>query len=524
MADPVRQMLVRIGMPDDPAGEFTTTHGINTPQLLSMMDDERIKSVIYAIRKPGGGGAGHAVPEPAEFHTKLAVYYIKHQYRVCRTLDLNSVDINNITKLRRQKALEEGWSNDGVTPPTVDPKDMALTFEVIKDGAEKLRGIEGHPLSYLMRENVKVQDEASDPVTNYASWDAEMVARAPIVPAGTTATEEEIKGWPIGRYTETFRIDMVTLWEYLYQVFANTEVMVHCKSTKKTKNGREMYLLAYKHYFGENNLDYLAGKAERAIQALRYYGERRNHDFNWYIGAHKKQHNVIEGLVQYGYTALDGRQKTRYLLDGIKAQSLNPAVANIMGNSELRTDFEKCTTYIMDFIRQMGLSAQSNDRNLSALKAGGGGGGRQHGTYGPADVARDGFINQRAVDKCTHITQKWYPTQEYNKMNAAERQKVYQNRHGGRVKKKRDATGKEKGTGDGVDFKELNKNISSLTRHIAALHSGKKKEEESDDDQSLFHTDEEDEDDRSNKSNRTNEALVRQKGKQRPFKKGKKNI
>ena len=103
-------------------------------------------------------------------------------------------------------------------------------------------------------------------------------------------------------------------------------------------------------------------------------------------------------------------------------------------------DFGHAARQIMDFlVRQKAQNPNSNISGVSTGRGGGGGksgrerdgGGR--GTQGGRDEGaterpHSGIPPQADVDKCSHITQGYYPGATYAKFNAAEQQKFYQNK------------------------------------------------------------------------------------------------
>ena len=67
--------------------------------------------------------------------------------------------------------------------------------------------------------------------------------------------------------------------------------------------------------------------------------------------AHKEQHTILEGLTDHGYYGLDARTKVTRLLYGIHTNSLDALEENIMQDTELHRDFERCVTFYKDFIK-----------------------------------------------------------------------------------------------------------------------------------------------------------------------------
>ena len=52
-------------------------------------------------------------------------------------------------------------------------------------------------------------------------------------------------------------------------------------------------------------------------------------------------HNIIKGLIIYGYAGINNRTKVLYLYNGIKSSELTPLQATILANSKLCHDFTR---------------------------------------------------------------------------------------------------------------------------------------------------------------------------------------
>ena len=87
---------------------------------------------------------------------------------------------------------------------------------------------------------------------------------------------------------------------------------------------------------------------------------------------HMEQHNILESLVEHGYTRIDARSKVRFLNDGIKLISLDTVKIRIMSNNVLQSNFAQCITLYKDFIKQQGLH-EWNSLNISQVGTGGSG-------------------------------------------------------------------------------------------------------------------------------------------------------
>ena len=99
-------------------------------------------------------------------------------------------------------------------------KDLAKTFETVMEQLEHSCGVSGVQLANVPHKKLIPLDEDDNPWTNYSSLDAKAIARALILEdhvafPGQSATaiallEEN------GPYCDTFRIDMVMVWNIFF--------------------------------------------------------------------------------------------------------------------------------------------------------------------------------------------------------------------------------------------------------------------------------------------------------------------
>ena len=72
-----------------------------------------------------------------------------------------------------------------------------------------------------------------------------------------------------------------------------------------------------------NNIDYMAGEAEKTLASSAYHGKERNLTFEKCALLHLKQHQILEGLIPHGYIGIDLGLMVRQLNSGIKTNTLD---------------------------------------------------------------------------------------------------------------------------------------------------------------------------------------------------------
>jgi hypothetical protein len=118
--------------PGDVVSLERNDHGINTLEEVVLLNDKDIDSLVKQLRRPGGliagpaivGGAaqgnpgplvanpGHYVSIRADTNLKLAVFYLRHQARISRTVAPASIALTVVRSLRSTKEYEGKLQGD----------------------------------------------------------------------------------------------------------------------------------------------------------------------------------------------------------------------------------------------------------------------------------------------------------------------------------------------------------------------------------------------------------------------------
>jgi hypothetical protein len=200
-------------------------------------------------------------------------------------------------------------------------KDLAKNFETVMEQLEHARGVSGVMLAYVPHKNLILLDEDKDPPMNYPSLDAEAIAHAPILEEHVALPGQSAKAIALleenGPFCNTFCIDMVMVWNILFEMFGQMPAWLYAASTMKEKNGRKLYRLLLAHYLGSDHVNHLANKMEAHLANLIYCGKQKNWDWSRYTNAHIEQHTIAKNLMKHGYSGLDECSKVRHLLTGI---------------------------------------------------------------------------------------------------------------------------------------------------------------------------------------------------------------
>ena len=418
-------------------------------------NDDEIDSMCRAVRRGTGGDTGLIIAEKSVTRLKLTSFYVKHQARTSRTLtSLTSVTPDQILSLRDQRDLELSWKDTHPTPDTfpatvLEQKTAATTFEQIRSMLARIRGVTGVPLAYVIRPDIEVVDSSDDPSyfrtgTKYASVDLELISRAPILADGNSSDDdEELEA--DGPFHPKFSIDNRTVWSILNAMFSGGGQWQYCKKYSSSQNGQKVWRTLHNLFYGPERITQHVSTVLKKLGELTYNEDTRNWNFDKYCQAHCEQHNVHASLEEFGVAKLSEEQKIHHFERGIVSPSLAPVKAGMVLNQKSHTTFAQVMQVYVDFKAATktagptpGRTVSSVDRSSAGRGGGGRGGrgnsrhdGRKRGGRGSDQARRpDKLPSQEEVDKCTHITESFYPKSEYAKMTPAEKQKVYQNKTG----------------------------------------------------------------------------------------------
>jgi hypothetical protein len=202
---------------------------------------------------------------------------------------------------------------------TLDPHSAAKAFSDVLIILGKMRGIAGHPLSYVPHPTLKVphdadiDDETEDPPpfgqpgSPYVSIDDKLCRRAPILLIDLSHTElsqslETLES--DGLFEPSFLADMVTVYNVLHACWGKLSWWSHVKKFSKTKNGREVYWTLHTLLLGRQQVVSTGNAIATRLQSFRYERDRKNFNFDKYVNLHVEQHNQHVDLQEYGVAPL----------------------------------------------------------------------------------------------------------------------------------------------------------------------------------------------------------------------------
>ena len=483
-----RTMGVNLGFSEDACNTIYTDQGVNSVDAMGSLSDGDVTNLMRVVRKPGGGGDGHAVSFMAERAFTTACHMIRYKVQVQRPITYNDIRINVLEPHVIQRTIEEEQKSlPQPEVPKIDFVDHPKSLESVDNYLSQFRGVRGIPLNYVMRQQLVPPPAADDPAGNYETLDLERVHRAPIVEVGAVdPTEEE------GPFDSIFKIDDAAAYQYIVEIFqSKTEVWVHVKSVHGNKSARKL-ILAYTNYFlGAHRCDSEVKRIIAQLQSITYHGRSRGFTLDKCITRHVECHNRLTNLESYGYRGLDPSLQVSYLTTSIQAEHLKVVTAQILASSEYRRDFAAASNAYRDYERIM--MAGNDNRNVSGLGAYAGGRGSESSL----------------------VEDRWYTDEEYHKLSEDQRTALNKIRSGRTGDDKGDKGGGKGGKSSKANadkkVSKLQKKVSNQRRELKALKKKNRElqgDDDDDDDESSAGSDGDDAGN-ANRSNRDNSALSR---------------
>ncbi len=431
---------------------------ITTLDVLQDLNDDIIKELCHAIRKPGEDVTAHQISKLSMTCLKLVALWARYMWWTSRGVD-NWTDMiwDDIKTLTNQKTLEDNIldTKQPKTPAmTLDLQLAAKAFTNMLILLGKMRGIAGHPLSYVLGPNLKgpndadIDDETKDPPpfgqqgSSYFLIDGKLCRRAPILRSDLTHSQLAASLKTLesdGPFEPSFLGNMVMVYNVLYACWGKSSWWSHVKKFGKTKIGRQVYKTLHTLLLGGQCVVSTGNAIVTKLQSIKYKGDCKNFNFDKYVNLHIEQHNQHADLQEYKVVPLAKNLKTLWFQDGIKDPSLDAAKASINANHANIIDFDSVKDAYVEFKRIEKPTNDPRTRQVTSVACSGRGGRsfprKQDCRQGllTCDKLQKGLVPWAKVDKQTHIVGRHYSDAEFDQLTPAEKQKLRQLRNIGKT-------------------------------------------------------------------------------------------
>ena len=107
--------------------------------------------------------------------------------------------------------------------------------------------------------------------------------------------------------TNFFITDRALIWYNIVAIFQGTYEWMYLNTAKRHRDVRMGYKLVYNQYLSLRNVYHMAAVSKKKLSQCTYTGEKRNWTFKKYYTLHKEQHEILESLMEHGYTGINQR-------------------------------------------------------------------------------------------------------------------------------------------------------------------------------------------------------------------------
>jgi hypothetical protein len=207
----------------------------------------------------------------------------------------------------------------------------------------KMRGIAGHPFSYVPRPNLKGTNDTDIDREPLCLDQRRVFCRAPILHTDLTHSQLSTSLETLesdGPFDPSFLADMVTVYNVLHACWGKSSWWSHVKKFSKTKNGQQVYRTLHTLLLGGQYVVLTGSAIATKLQSFRYERDHKNFNFDKYMNLHVEQHSQHADLQEYGVVPLAENLKTLWFQDGIRDPSLDAVKASINANRANFTDFD----------------------------------------------------------------------------------------------------------------------------------------------------------------------------------------
>lgn len=394
-------------------------------EVMKQFEDDECKTLCQNLRRPGGtiAGPNGNIPNPgvavsaqAEINLKVACFMVRHYDRVDRAITAAAIDNAALTKFNVYRREQLAYKEPATLLKLKKGEKMIRYLEAMAEHIHLYNGIDGSPLSYIIRDDAVVPAAATDPPFGSANNASRYKTLRDEIRCRATQTGER------------YHLDNARVFTLLNESLADFEdVLTWMHDQVAGQDGRAAWIALKAHYLGSTELETLEVLAEKRLDSHTYRGEKPRYTFEHHISIHRRAHLDIQRTTG---VAMTEQVKVRKLLKSLAAPFLMTPIATIRANPNLRGNFDEAVNFIRGFITTTSemeprviaanYTEQIVDKKKKKKKGGdskkGSGGGRKGNNTSGANNA-SGNSNSNAIDR-------YYKPQEWRKLSQDVRDKV----------------------------------------------------------------------------------------------------
>lgn len=404
-------MTAECGFSDDLATYWETTQTLTGPERFLVFTVKQVQEILQNLRRRRNLPIDVTANQENEFMDTM--YVVMGRYFSSRPTEI--ADLTQAARLQWGRALRTQLAYKETTdvPDCSNyPRNWVEAFDSLFEYYNTIIGESDKiPLVYLLRNDEFVPLHADDPETNYSSKYSQMCKRMPMndtLPSGDVVR------------TKFYDEDNRKLWEKLSLIFKGSVHFTHLKPFQKERDGRGAYQALRSQYLGPKVTRSMAKDADDEINKLRYVGEKRRYNFDTYVNAHKRIHNVYDDLKATGHhEGISEETKVRKLMAGINNRHLEAIKGQVCTSDELGENFEKCVGAFKTYIAQSKHLFTGDDKDRSV----------GIGAVNTNKKRHNDQVNWDTSD--VEVELRHYSPEEYKRLTGPQKLKLKRHRQGG---------------------------------------------------------------------------------------------
>ena len=341
------------------------------------------KEKIQAIIEDGPAGiaaepeiAGANVSSVSVRRLVVAAFASKYYKAVGRTMTSANMHYGNVLasfKIDWEAYVELKKDTAPVAPSIMDKdgdKRVIKWAPIFKDCLSRTFGHRG-PLSYVLRDDPTVLDEAYDPLK--ADTTTGVINSYFGLSGGL---QDEL----VARLKHTgpiYKQDNASVFLLIEKASRNTTVESTVKAFARTKDGRGAWLAILKNHAGETKYRAIHKKRMNLLQNIKWNG--RGCELEKHVSSHRQASDDLEECSNHITCAVpDKSQRVEYLIDSISCNdvTLQAALALVRANTNnMRHDFELCASTLIEvdpYRRSQKHPSTNRPANVSSIDFGAG--------------------------------------------------------------------------------------------------------------------------------------------------------
>ena len=346
--------------------------GITTFDSLNDFDEKSIqdlpgicKETIPAITADPANGIAAENEVPGANISSISVRRLivaanaaKYYISIGRTMTTGNMHYNNV--LRNFKiewdAYESLEDQDEPTIPKVNDKDhdrkIIRWAPIFMDCLSRTYGSQG-PLSYVLRDDVAVSPEATDPLNANSYYGS-----------SGSLIEELIQRLP--HAGAVYRNDNASVYSKIEEAVRGTSVESTIKAFARQKDGRGAFLALSANHANDTKYRSISKKRMHLLQNVKWNG--RAFPLENHVSNHRQAHDdLLECSNHITVPVLDQSQRVEYLIDSISCtdNTLQAAIGLIRANTNgMRTNFDLAASTLIE-VDPYRRSFRNNGRNAN---------------------------------------------------------------------------------------------------------------------------------------------------------------